>query len=228
MSFPLDNLKICGITTRETACFCAHAGVGALGAVFYPKSPRAVTPERAKALFEGLPQRVARVGVFVNMPTDELIATARLAALDAVQLHGSEPLEDILAALRAGFRVIKVLKTNGVALVKEAAALPESVGVLVECGKGVLPGGNGAVWNWAEAAPLAASRPFALAGGLTPANIAEAARLSGATAWDLSSCVEAAPGIKNHDAITQTIHALSEFSRHQPPASGSPRFWSNT
>jgi len=209
----LHNLKICGITTRETAQFCAACGVEALGAVFFAKSPRNVTPQQARAIFEGLPAHVARVGVFVDMPLEEMLSTARAAALDTVQLHGSEPAETVAAALAAGFHVIKVLKTTGAALVDAARAVPAEAGILVECGKGTLPGGNGAVWNWADAAPLAAVRPFALAGGLTPDNLSEAARLSQATAWDLSSGVECAPGVKDHGAIRR----LAENWRLPPP-----------
>lgn len=223
----ISNLKICGITNRETARFCADAGVGALGAVFFSKSPRAVTPEQSSAIFEGLPEHVARVGVFVDMPVADVIATARQTGLDTVQFHGSEPLEDLLAAQREGFRVIKVLKVTGEPLLKAASALPETVGILVECGKGSLPGGNGAAWSWADAAPLAAQRPFALAGGLTPENIAEAAGLSRAVAWDLSSGVETSPGMKNHLAILKTVKALSDFLQHPSTPVDSRRFWSN-
>ncbi len=218
MFFP--NLKICGVTTRETARFCAEAGAGALGAVFFKKSPRYVTPCQARALFEGLPARVSRVGVFVDMPADELIAAAREAGLDTVQLHGSEPLSDIEAAQRAGFHVIKVLKVTGAELVEAARRLPASAGILVECGRGTLPGGNGAAWNWADAAPLAAARPFALAGGLTPENLLEAVRLSRAVACDVSSGVETAPGVKNHAAVLE----LLQSARHLEAIDKNP-FW---
>ena len=203
----LPNLKVCGITTRETARFCAEAGVGALGAVFFKKSPRSVTPSQARAMFEGLPAQVARVGVFVDMPTGDVVAAAREAALDTVQLHGNEPLTDITALQEAGFHVIKVLKVTGVALVRAAAAVPSTASILVECGKGTLPGGNGAAWNWPDAAPLAAVRPFALAGGLTPQNLALAVCQSKAVAWDVSSGVEFSPGVKNHAAILDLMRA---------------------
>ncbi|MDD4017699.1 MAG: phosphoribosylanthranilate isomerase, partial [Kiritimatiellae bacterium] len=85
----LPNLKICGITTRETASFCAEAGVGALGAVFFKKSPRYVTASQTRAMFEALPTHLARVGVFVNTSAEEMIAIAREADLDTVQMHGS-------------------------------------------------------------------------------------------------------------------------------------------
>lgn len=222
----ISNLKICGITTRETARFCAEAGAGALGVVFFNKSPRHVTPQQALEIFAELPARVARVGVFVDMPTAELIATARAAALHTIQLHGSEPLADIIAVQRAGFHVIKVLKTTGPSLLDAARALPSTVGILLECGHGTLPGGNGAAWSWAEAAPLASVRPFALAGGLTPDTLLEAARLSHAVAWDISSGVEARPGVKDHAAILRTVQTLCDFIRHQPTPVEPGRFWS--
>ena len=214
----LTNLKICGITTRDTACFCAEAGAGALGAVFFKRSPRCVTPRHARMLFEGLSSNVARVGVFVDMPPEEMVATAREASLDTVQLHGNEPLSAILAAQHAGFHVIKVLKATGTALLESAHLLPPTVGILVECGRGTLPGGNGAAWNWADAAPLAAVRPFGLAGGLTPDNLREAARLSQCVAWDVSSGVETAPGVKDHAAVLTLLHSARDLDStdHKP------------
>ena len=202
----VNNLKICGITTRETASFCADCGVGALGVVFFKNSPRCVTPEQARGLFEGLPEAVARVGVFVDEPAEEL--------------HGSEPPETVLAVLRAGFRAIKVLKTAGKKLLEDASRLPPTVGILVECGRGTLPGGNGAAWKWSEAAPLAEQRVFALAGGLTPQNLTEAARQSKASAWDVSSGVETAPGKKNHGAILELV----KTARALTPGGSAP-FW---
>lgn len=222
----LPNLKICGITTRDTARFCAEAGVGALGAVFYAKSPRYVTPQQARHLFDNLPDSVARVGVFVDPSIPDLLAAAREAALDTVQLHGREPLETIRAAQQAGFRVIKVLKVTGCSLLAEANALPTSAGILVECGRGTLPGGNGAVWNWEGAAALAALRPYALAGGLTPQNLVDAATLSRASAWDVSSGVETSPGIKDHQAIVRIVNTLNDFLRQRPTPVDSSRFWS--
>jgi len=213
----LTNLKICGITSREAACLCAEAGVGALGAVFFRKSPRYVTPQQARTLFDGLPSHMARVGVFVDMPAEEMIAIAREAALDTVQMHGNEPPDAISLVQQAGFRVIEVVKAKGQDLLESAAAIPSSCGILVECGHGSLPGGNGAAWRWEEAAPLAMVRPFAIAGGLTPKNFNEAAHLSKATAWDLSSGVESAPGIKDPCAL-KTLFALAQQLTVPPSA----------
>ena len=222
---PLSNLKICGITTRETAQLCADLGVGALGAVFFQGSPRCVTPEQARAMFTGLPPAVARVGVFVDRPADEVIAVAREAGLDTVQLHGAETAVTCRRVQQAGYRVIKVLKTGGTTLVEAARALPSGVGVLVECGRGALPGGNGAVWQWQEAAPLAAERAFALAGGLTSANILEATRRSGAAAWDVSSGVERAPGVKDPSEIETLVRRLRDALASGILANRAPGFW---
>ncbi|HRU18795.1 MAG TPA: indole-3-glycerol phosphate synthase TrpC [Kiritimatiellia bacterium] len=217
----LPNLKICGITEHATARFCAEMGVGALGAVFYAKSPRYVTPSQARALFEGLPGHVARVGVFANCLPDAMLAAAREARLTTLQLHGQESLADIRSLLRSGYRVIRTLSATGDSLLKIAQEIPTEAGILVECGQGPLPGGNAAVWNWAEAAPLAAVRPFALAGGLTPDNITDALRGSRAAACDVSSGVETRPGVKNHDAIQKLVNAL----RKPAVTSGIQPFW---
>lgn len=200
----LTNLKICGITSRDTAWLCAKAGVGALGAVFFQKSPRYVTPQLARALFDGLPSHVARVGVFVDMPASEMIAIAHTAALDTIQMHGNESLSTISSVQQAGFHVIKVVKVAGKDMLESADTVPSSCGILIECGHGALPGGNGATWFWAEAAPLVNIRAFAIAGGLTPQNFIEAATLSKATAWDVSSGVESAPGVKDPGTL-QTL-----------------------
>ena len=223
---PLANLKICGITSRETAEFCADRGIGALGAVFYAKSPRCVTPQQARDLFAGLPSRVSRVGVFVDGQADAISAAAREAKLDTIQLHGAVSMETLLALQQAGFRVIQVLKVAGAHLLETARALPLDCGVLVECGRGSLPGGNGAVWNWDEAAPLADVRPFALAGGLTPENIVDAARRSHATAWDVSSGVECAPGVKDCKTIKRLTEVLDSYLSGLAFAHQKPLFWS--
>ena len=108
----LPHVKICGLTRRSDVRFCAAAGAGALGAVFYAKSPRNVAPETARELFAGLPPEVARVGVFVNALAETMIAAARIAALDTVQMHGTETRADIESVQRAGFHVVKVLRSR--------------------------------------------------------------------------------------------------------------------
>ena len=110
--------------------------------------------------------------------------------------------------MNRGFHVIKTVNGTGLALLQAARNLPDACGVLIECGRGPLPGGNGAAWNWAEAAPVAALRPFALAGGLTPENAAAAAAAARASAVDVSSGVENAPGRKNLEKCAHLVHTL--------------------
>ena len=207
----LPHVKICGITRRQDALLCAEAGVGALGAVFYAKSPRCIEPAAARKLFEGLDPQIARVGIFVNASVDFMVRTARIAALDVVQMHGEETTEKIEAVRREGFHVVQALKRTGPELLAAARALPPRVGILVECGRGALPGGNGLAWNWSKAAPLAQFRAFAIAGGRNPQNLAQVARDSLAAAFDASSGVETAPGIKDEAAVRAFLRGAQEL-----------------
>ena len=112
--------------------------------------------------------------------------------------------------MKSGYRVIKVLKSYGAALLKAADNLPPQTGVMVELSAGDLPGGNGVAWNWSGASILAGRYNFALAGGLTAENLPIAAAASGATAFDLSSAVESQPGVKDHPKI----RALAAVANH--------------
>lgn len=210
----LPHIKICGITRRSDALACVDAGAGALGVVFYEKSPRHVTGIQAQGLLKDLPPEVARVGVFVNAPLDTMIRTARQAGVRTIQMHGEETVEITTALLREGFHVVQAIKRNGPDLLVAARALPPCVGILVECGRGALPGGNGMAWNWSKAAPLADFRPFAIAGGLNAANIATVAHDSCAAGFDASSGVETTPGIKDEAAVRAFLRAAAEL----PPA----------
>ena len=197
-------LKICGLTDPADARLCAEAGAAALGAVFYPPSPRNVAPERAAEVFADVPPDVARVGVFVDATAADILRAARIAGLGVAQLHGAEPPALAEELLAAGMRVLRVLR--GGDLAAEAARYPEGTRFLVECGRGTLPGGNGAAWDWSAARALS-PLPFALAGGLGPDNLAAAAAASGAVFLDLSSAVESAPGRKDRDKVLAAVAA---------------------
>jgi phosphoribosylanthranilate isomerase len=212
-------VKICGITRRSDALVCAEAGAGALGAVFYPKSPRNVSPAQARRMFDGLPAAIARVGVFVNASVETILSIAREAKLDTVQMHGEETAEMSESILLGGFHVVQAIKRTGNALLSAGRALPLKMGVLVECGRGALPGGNGLAWNWSAAAPLAEFRPFAIAGGLNPENLATVARDSRASGFDTSSGVESAPGVKDEAAVRAFLRAAAELPPPKRPFS---------
>ncbi|MFO7936540.1 MAG: phosphoribosylanthranilate isomerase [Kiritimatiellia bacterium] len=211
----INGLKICGISDPDTALFCAEQGVGAVGIVFFPKSPRNVTAEKAAEILSDLPEDVAKVGVFVNMPPDKILELADKAGLTTVQMHGNESADDIRYILNTGYRVIKVLKSTEQQLIKDADCLPAGTGIMVELSGGNLPGGNGYTWNWSESSVLAGRHKFALAGGLCRDNLREVLKVSGANALDLSSAVEKSPGIKDRNKIIRLVNTAEKLDLNE-------------
>jgi phosphoribosylanthranilate isomerase len=198
------RVKICGITRAEDAGLAAAAGADAIGFVFWPKSPRAVTPAQAAAIWTA-GALVARVGVFVNEPPAIVRDIVRDAGLTAVQLHGDEQVEEYFSC---GAPLIKAISLFDAASVSTAAALPASVTVMVDASDQVRRGGTGQLADWAHAAELARVRPIILAGGLTPANVSDAIRQVQPWAIDVSSGVEVSPGIKNAASLTALFGAI--------------------
>jgi phosphoribosylanthranilate isomerase len=204
MSAALE-IKLCGLTRPDEAASCAEAGADAIGVVFYAASPRHMEPAHAREIVRALPPGFPVVGVFADSPADTVARIAEESGLRIVQLHGREKPSTLSFLLARGFHVIKALNTLGDDLLRDAHALPPECGILVECGKGPLPGGNAATWNWAEAAPLAGVKPFAVAGGLTPDNIEQAVLAAHPSAVDLSSGVEDSPGRKNLEKTRRLV-----------------------
>ena len=202
------QVKVCGLTRADEAVACARAGVHAVGCVFYAKSPRCVTAAAARAIRRALPPEVSCVGVFVDEPFEGVMATASQAGLTAVQLHGNEPPVVVERLRREGLFVIKALfadRSPGL----DAALNYSASAYLVECGQGVLPGGNAHAWEWGRAAALGERHPLILAGGLTPENAAQALRAALPDAVDVSSGVEAGPGRKDIRKVEQFIAAVA-------------------
>lgn len=196
------RFKVCGLTAEDQVEAAAAAGAGYVGFVFFPPSPRAVTAARARELAWAAPVGVAKVGLFVD-PTDEALADVLdTVPLDMVQLHGSEPPERV-AEVRARWG-LPVMKALGVGSSADLGRVADYDGVAdqllldAKAPKGAaLPGGNGVAFDWGLLAGLRSGRPWMLAGGLTPWNVAEALRVSGARQVDVSSGVESAPGVKD-------------------------------
>ena len=194
-------VKICGINTPAALDAVADAGADYLGFVFFPPSPRAVTPAQAAALSAHRPGGPARVGLFVDPTDDDIAAALAELKLDVLQVHGAP---GRAAELRARFGV-PVWAVAGVA---SASDLPASVpgvdGLLLDAKAppdAVLPGGNARVFDWSILQGWTAPAPWLLAGGLTPDNVAEAVRVSGAPAVDVSSGVERSRGVKDAELI---------------------------
>ncbi len=205
MSTPV-GIKICGI--RDTAALDAAAEAGAnwIGFVFAAGSPRLVTLAAAAALERRLPRPVRRVGLFVEPSDDEVARALDAVPLDVLQLY-ADPAR--AAALRRAFDR-PVWLAHGVRSRTDLPACTDLDGLVIEARPPAgadRPGGNGVRFDWSIATDWVAPAPWLLAGGLTPDNVAEAIRQSGAPAVDVSSGVEDAPGVKQPALIRAFIAA---------------------
>ena len=206
------QVKVCGLTVPAEAAACARLGADAIGLVFFPPSPRNVSLEQASAVSAALPADVARVGVFVDPDWDFLMEAIREGGLTGVQLHGAEP-PDIVARLvsKGTVKVYKALFASKLPGMDQAPSYNPAA-FLVECGQGVLPGGNAKTWDWGAAEPFARQYPTILAGGLSPDNAAEAIAAALPAAVDASSGLEAAPGRKDLAKVARFIEAVRHTS----------------
>ncbi|HEV7458036.1 MAG TPA: phosphoribosylanthranilate isomerase [Roseococcus sp.] len=205
-------VKVCGIVTPEALAAAAQAGADEVGFVFFPASPRALTPEQAGALSATLEGGPGRVGLFVD-PTDEQLAeTLAAVPLDTIQLHGEETPARV-AEIRARFRR-PVMKALGIATEADLAAIPPHAAVadrLLLDAKAppgaALPGGNAQPFEWRLVRGFPVGRPWLLAGGLTPDNVAEAIVTSGAAGVDASSGLERERGVKDPALLAAFVRA---------------------
>ncbi|WP_050928218.1 phosphoribosylanthranilate isomerase [Aestuariivita boseongensis] len=212
---PEISVKICGLTTEDQVSAAAEAGARFLGFNFFPKSPRYVTPARAAELAAQVPVGVAKVALVVNASDEELEQIVSTVPIDILQLHGSEPPERV-AQLKARFG-LPVMKVIGVADEADLAAIdiyePVADMLLIDAKPpkdAVLPGGNGLAFDWRLLAGRKYwTRPWMLAGGLTPENVAQAIAMTGARAVDVASGVERAPGVKDPALMAAFVQAAS-------------------
>jgi len=201
------QVKICGLTHAEQAFACADLGAEAIGCVFYPKSPRNVSPDQAKKILQALPSHVKGTGVFVNAAYNEIMHTVDYCGLKAVQLHGQESPDLVRRLIQREIIVIKALFMTREPFLHQAENYPASA-YLVECGKGHLPGGNALTWNWKDTLEFGKAHTMILAGGLSPENIAEAFSDAIPSAVDVSSGVESSPGIKDLEKVASFLKAV--------------------
>lgn len=207
------SAKICGVKTPADIAAAAQAGARYVGFVFFPKSPRCLTVEQAATLAAQVPLGVAKVALTVNATDAELDEITSVVPLDMLQLHGKESPERV-AEVKARYG-LPVMKAIGIA---DAEDLPQidlysnvADQLLIDAKppkNADLPGGNGLAFDWR----LLAGRkywqtPWMLAGGLTPDNVAEAVRMTGARQVDVSSGVESAPGVKDAERIGDFVAA---------------------
>jgi phosphoribosylanthranilate isomerase len=199
----MTKVKICGITNLQDALFAAEAGADALGFVFYARSPRYIVPDRAREIVLRLSPFVAKVGVFVNEELDRVREVMAYCHLDYAQLHGDETPEQV-AALAP--RAIKAVRVRSAADVEQLSAY-QAAAYLLDAYHPTKPGGTGETWDWELAATAKRYGPVILAGGLTPENVGDAIEQVHPYAVDVSSGVEAAPGIKDRQKVQRFIMA---------------------
>jgi len=194
---PDPILKICGITRLTDALHAVREGATAIGFVFWPGSPRSVSPELAGEIVAALPSTVTTVGVFVNESVEGIRRTARTTGIRMVQLHGDEPPAYVDEIEQPVIRSV-TLDT----VVDTAHAWPADTTLLLDSTDPVRGGSGRAVIDWFRAAIVARERRVVLAGGLTPQNIEEAIMTVRPFGVDVSSGVESRPGVKDFDKVS--------------------------
>jgi phosphoribosylanthranilate isomerase len=206
--------KICGLKTPEAVAAAIDGGASLVGFVFYGRSPRCVDPATVKQLEAHVPSSVQKVGLLVDESDERIAEILGTCDLDLLQLHGHETPERV-AAIRSRFgrKVIKAIPVSEAADLDRAAQYETVADYLMFDAKppksmaNALPGGNALSFDWALLADRRFKLPWFLAGGLTPDNLIEAVRISGAPMVDVSSGVEDRPGEKNLSKIKAFLDA---------------------
>jgi phosphoribosylanthranilate isomerase len=199
------RVKICGITRVEDALAAAAAGADAIGLVFDPESPRYIDPKRAATIARALPPYITVVGLFVDAAPETVHEALRHVGLDLLQFHGNETPEYCRAFPKPYVKAIHM--TPDVDLRAEDRRYADAAGLLLDTYSPAVSGGTGEAFDWGRI-PSDLKKPLILAGGLTPANVAEAVRRVHPYAVDVSSGVESAKGIKDAAKIDAFIQAV--------------------
>jgi phosphoribosylanthranilate isomerase len=210
------EIKFCGLTRPEDAEIAAALGASYVGVIF-AGGRRTVTPERARAIFANVPRNILAVGVFANQDVAEVARVVDVAGLDVVQLH-AEATEARIAELRetVNAAIWPVVRVSDVLPDEIAALLDASDGLLLDAFSPNGLGGTGTSFRWesiaAELQMIRRDRPIILAGGLRPENVGEAIAALSPDIVDVSSGVESAPGIKDHERMRAFRDAVTHAS----------------
>jgi phosphoribosylanthranilate isomerase len=199
------KIKICGLTRREDCEAAVELGADFIGFNFYPKSPRCVTPARARAMQAELPETAVAVGVFVNETAERIREVCAEAGLTVAQLHGDEP-PGFCAGL--GVPVIKAFRVEGAEDLEGIRSCKTWAALIDAKCEGY--GGSGMNVDWELVSLVRAPLKIFLAGGLTPENVGEAVRTVRPWAVDVASGVESGPGIKDRDKMKRFIEAVRD------------------
>lgn len=205
------EVKICGLSTEETMLAALDAGADYVGLVFFAKSPRHVSLETAANLAALARDRAKVVALMVDPGDAEIAALLREVRPDLLQLHGDENVDRVHDIRETfGIPVMKAIKVANEADARASRAYRGEADLILfdarpDNERAALPGGNGVPFDWSALEAVAGDGPFMLSGGLTPANVAAAIRVSGAVRVDVSSGVERAPGEKDQALIRTFI-----------------------
>ncbi|HBP75008.1 MAG TPA: phosphoribosylanthranilate isomerase [Alcanivorax sp.] len=209
----IPRVKICGITRPDDGRHAARAGADAIGLVFYPPSPRYVSPRRAADIVAALPPFVTTVGLFVDAPPEQIAALLEQVPLDMLQFHGDESPEYCAAFQRPWIKALRMRDRVDPQAEADRYGAAGARGLLVDSYVPGVPGGTGERFDW-DRLPADPSLPLVLAGGLDPANVAEAVRRVRPWAVDVSGGVEVLGvdgrrqgGIKDPGAVSAFIRA---------------------
>ena len=198
------RIKICGLTREEDVDASVAAGADAIGFVFYPQSPRYLSPRRAAELARRVPPFIDVVGLFVNEAPESLLAVCDAVPVNLLQFHGDEDAAFCRRFARPYLRAARV--RPGLDLLEFARAFPDARGLLLDAFvEGY--GGGGHVFDWSLIPPELPGF-LVLSGGLTAANVGEAIERVRPVAVDVSSGVEAGKGIKDHSKIAAFVAAV--------------------
>lgn len=209
---PIPEIKICGIHEPRALDAAITGRATYAGFVFFPPSPRNISPAGAAALSARAEGRIRRVGLFVDAADDAIGDAVSAARLEVLQLHGKESPERV-AQLRARFglpvwKALPVVSAEDVERARTYAGAADMILFDARTPAGGLPGGMGLSFDWRLVANWPGPLAWGLAGGLTPDNVAQAVQLTGAPLVDTSSGVESAPGIKDPDKIAAFCAAV--------------------
>lgn len=205
------RVKICGITTPAQGQQIAKLGATAIGFICVEKSPRYVVPEQIREISMALPKETDRIGVFMNHKLETIVSTVEISGLTNVQLHGSESVE-FCAQVRSALPTIELIKAfrieNAETLKSTQDYTPVVDWLLLDAYHPNLGGGTGLVLDWELLSAFKPDRPWFLAGGLTPNNVAEAVQMLSPHGIDLSSGVETRPGHKDLAKVAALFEAI--------------------
>ncbi|MBU0503315.1 MAG: phosphoribosylanthranilate isomerase [Candidatus Omnitrophota bacterium] len=202
------KVKICGITNLEDALTAVNAGCDALGFMFYKKSPRYISPLKASSIIRQLPEKIIKIGVFVNSTESFIRKTAKICKLNLLQFHGDETPE--FCAKFKDKRVIKAFRVKGV-IGPEEILKYNAFAYLFDTYTKSGFGGSGKVFNWKFVQhPECITRPIFLSGGLTEKNVCQAIKTFRPHWVDVSSGVEKLPGKKDQSKVRKFIKAVKK------------------